>query len=105
MRRANLRRKLRALTLGLTCAGLLALPAAALEPVSAPAEEDTSEPLHLAAADAAGWLVFPAKRTGEAQDWSGGPLRLRNAVEPGGPTTPGVDWLDLWGLVQIRSVR
>jgi hypothetical protein len=104
MRRASLRRKLRALPLGLACAGLLALPAAALEPVSAPAEE-TREPVRLAAADAAGWLVFPAKRTGEAQDWSGGPLRLRNAVEPGGPTTPGVDWLDLWGLVQVRSIR
>jgi hypothetical protein len=105
MRRATLRRKLRALTLGTACAGLLALPAAALEPVSAASDPETGEPLRLAAADAAGWLVFPAKRSGQAQDWTGGPLRLRNAVEPETPTAPGVDWLDLWGLVQIRSIR
>ena len=61
--------------------------------------------VQLAAADAAGWLVFPNKRTGEARDYSGGSLRLRNALESEGPRTPALDWLDRWGLVQIRMFR
>lgn len=105
MRRATPRLMIRALAAGLAAGALAALPAAALEAVSAPAGEGTTQTVRLAAADAAGWLVFPAKRSGQVEDYTASPLRLRNAVEPEAPTAPGLDWLDMWGLVQIRTVR
>jgi hypothetical protein len=82
--------------------GLLAAPTASAEPMVAQKAQAAVRTVQLAAADAAGWLVFPTKRTGDARDYGGGSLRLRNAIESEGPRTPALDWLDLWGLVQIR---
>ena len=82
--------------------GLLAAPTAWAEPTVAQKTQPAVRTVQLAAADAAGWLVFPAKRTGKARDYGGGSLRLRNAIESEGPRTPALDWLDRWGLVQIR---
>ena len=81
----------------------LAAPAGAVDrDVSANAAP--GKRIQLAAADNAGWLVFPTKRTGKVEDYSG-PLRMRNAVEQAGPQSPALDWLDRWGVIQFRMTR
>lgn len=85
--------------------GLLAAPTASAEPTGTQKAQAAGRTVQLAAGDAAGRLLFPAKRTGEARDYSGGSLRLRNAIESEGPRTPAMDWLDRWGLVQTRMFR
>jgi hypothetical protein len=77
---------------------------AAADPVSERAVGG-SRKIQLAAADAVGWLVFPEKRQGPAEDYAGHPLPLRNALGGEGQATPPLDWLDRWGLVQLRATR
>ena len=101
MLRSNLRK---------TFSGALAAAVMAIAPVASAAPEadvaaGNAEPFSLAAADAAGWLVFFDKRPGRAQDYSGaGSIRLRSVLEPNAASTPALAWLDHWDLVQKRAL-
>jgi hypothetical protein len=59
----------------------------------------------LAAADAAGWIVYPDRRPGPARDYSPSTITLKRVLEPQNPDTPALDWLDLWGPVQSNLAR
>jgi hypothetical protein len=75
------------------------------EPAPEPEPGKATTTWSLSAADAAGWLVFPGRRGGEAQDYTPSTLRLRSVTKPGEPQTPGMDWLDRWGPVQSNLSR
>jgi len=81
----------------------LAAPASATD-TDVSANRAPTKRIQLAAADNAGWLVFPNKRTGKVEDYSG-PVRMRNAIEKQGPQSPALDWLDRWGVIQFRMTR
>ena len=71
--------------------------------VQVPAKPDVT--WSMSAADTAGWLVFPSHRGGEAEDYTPSTIRLKSVTDPGAPRTPGMDWLDRWGLVQSNVSR
>ncbi len=81
---------------------LLFASGAAADPAS---ERVAGKKLQLAAADAIGWLIFPEKRPGPAEDYAAHPLPLRNALGVEKRATPPLDWLDRWGLVQLRATH
>lgn len=85
---------------------LLAGPAAALDPMD-PDDDQTATvmPVRLVAADRAGWAVFPGKSEAKAEDYAGGPVRLRNALAPAGPASPALDWLNRNWSFSVRSSR
>ncbi len=87
----------------LAALAFVAAPASAVGPDVA-ANTAPAPKIQLAAADNAGWLVFPTKRTGKVEDYSG-PLRMRNAVKKQSPASPALDWLDRWGVIQFRASR
>ena len=104
MRSRTLRSGITRTAAALGALAFLAAPAGAVDP-DVSANEAPTKRIQLAAADNAGWLVFPTKRTGKVEDYAG-PLRMRNAVkQQEGPQSPALDWLDRWGVVQFRMTR
>jgi hypothetical protein len=59
----------------------------------------------MAAADAAGWVVFPGHRAGRVEDLAPSAVKLSHITDPDAPPTPALDWLDRWGSVQVRTAR
>ena len=101
MRRSNLRKTFS----GALAAAIMAVAPVALAEPEAHVAAGKVEPFSLAAADAAGWLVFFDKRPGKVQDYSGaGSIRLRSVLDPGAASTPALAWLDHWDLVQKRAL-
>ena len=59
----------------------------------------------MAAADPAGWVVFPGVRSGPAEDYSPAAVKLSRITHPGDSRTAPLDYLGRWGTARARMSR
>ena len=64
-----------------------------------------SAPHLMAAADPAGWVVFPSYRSGPAEDFAPAAVKLSRITHPDASRTTALDYLDRWGNARARMSR